>query len=68
MGLQPLAVDEDFATVTTTEGAAATMQPHVDRQGGGRAEKAVADAADQLGLQAVGRGVGGRVWGCGKTL
>lgn len=30
MGLQSLAVNEDFATVTATEGSAATMQPHVD--------------------------------------
>lgn len=68
MGLQSLAVDEDFATIAATEGAAATMQPHVDCQGGGRAEKAMAHPANQLGLQAVGRGVGGRVRGCGKTL
>lgn len=68
MGLQSLAVDEDFATVAATEGAAATMQPHVDRQGGGRAEKPMANPANQLGLQAVGRGVGGRVGGCGEAL
>lgn len=35
MGLQSLAMDEDFATITATEGAAATMQPHVDCKGGG---------------------------------
>lgn len=35
VGLQSLAVDEDLATVTAAKGAAATMQPHVDREGGG---------------------------------
>lgn len=58
MGLQSLAVDEDFATEAATEDAAATMQPHVDCQGGGRAEKPMAHTANQLGLQAGCGGIG----------
>lgn len=68
MGLQSLAVDEDFATIAAAEGAAATMQPHVDCQGGGRAEKPMAHPTNQLGLQAVGGRIGGRVGRCGQTL
>lgn len=68
MGLQSFAVDEDFATETATEGTAATMQPHVDCEGGGRAEEPVAHAANQLRLQAVGRRIGGRVRGGRETL
>lgn len=30
MGLQSLAVDKDFATVTAAEGSTSAMQPHVD--------------------------------------
>lgn len=58
MGLQSLAVDENFATVSATEGTAATMQPHVDCQRGSGAEKPVAHPANQLGLQVVCRGIG----------
>lgn len=68
MGLQSLAVNEDFATVTAAEGSAAAMQPHVDCQRGGRAEKPMAHSADQFRLQTVGRGIRGGVRGCGKTF
>lgn len=56
MGLQSLAVNEDFTTVTAAERTAAAMQPHVDCQRGRRAEKPMAHPANQLRLQAVGRG------------
>lgn len=55
MGLESLTVDEDFATITATESTAATMESHVDCEGGGRAEEAMAHATNQLGLQAVRR-------------
>lgn len=48
--MQPLTVDEHFATVATAEAAAAAVQPHVHCEGGSRAEEPVAHTTYELGL------------------
>lgn len=44
MGLQSLVVNEGFATMPTAESSPPTMKSHVDSEGRGRTEEAVANS------------------------